>query len=146
MNRPAEALAEMLAAFDRLEIAYMVGGSVASSIHGLSRPTQDVDIVAKLTRQQLAAFFELLRKDFYGDLDTAGDAIERGRALKLIHFASSYKFDNFPLKSAPFDQQEFARRTGQANSVWTICFRHCGPTAAPDGRLHRKPRVASVYP
>jgi hypothetical protein len=33
-----------------------------------------------------------------------------GRAFNLIHFASSYKFDIFPLSSDPFQQSQFSRR------------------------------------
>ena len=43
MSTPAEAFALVLAALDRLAIPYLVGGSVASSIHGISRPTMDVE-------------------------------------------------------------------------------------------------------
>ena len=34
--------------FDRLQIPYLVGGSLASSLHGIPRATQDVDMVAGL--------------------------------------------------------------------------------------------------
>src|ERR1039458_10381967 len=39
-----------------------------------------------------------------------GDALESGRSFNLIHFASSYKFDIFPLSSDPFHQSQFSRR------------------------------------
>jgi hypothetical protein len=38
------------------------------------------------------------------------DALESGRSFNLIHFASSYKFDIFPLTSEPFHQSQFSRR------------------------------------
>jgi hypothetical protein len=34
--------------FDRLGIAYLVGGSLASSLHGIPRATQDADVVAAI--------------------------------------------------------------------------------------------------
>jgi hypothetical protein len=37
-------------------------------------------------------------------------ALESGRSFNLIHFASSYKFDVFPLSSDPFQQEQFSRR------------------------------------
>jgi hypothetical protein len=38
------------------------------------------------------------------------DALESGRSFNLIHFASSYKFDIFPLLSDVFQQSQFSRR------------------------------------
>lgn len=35
--------------FDRLNIPYLVGGSLASSLHGVPRATQDADMVAGFT-------------------------------------------------------------------------------------------------
>ena len=39
---------ELVHVLDRLGIPYVVAGSVASSIHGMPRSTQDVDIAAAL--------------------------------------------------------------------------------------------------
>ena len=39
--------------FDRLQIPYFVGGSLASSLHGIPRATQDVDMVAGLKPQHV---------------------------------------------------------------------------------------------
>lgn len=50
MSSPAEALQLVLAALDRLEIHYMIGGSVASSVHGVGRLTMDVDLVVELSK------------------------------------------------------------------------------------------------
>lgn len=110
MTGPADALTRILGALDRLEIPYMVGGSVASSIHGISRPTMDVDIIAVLQPGNIAGLCEFLKADFYCDAETARDAIARGRAFNVIHFSSSYKFDIFPLQPGAFDQEEFSRR------------------------------------
>jgi hypothetical protein len=48
MNTPEiiEALTPIVEVFDRFGIAYYIGGSVASSVHGRRRYTQDVDVVA----------------------------------------------------------------------------------------------------
>ena len=43
---------------DRLEIPYLVGGSVASSVHGEPRSTNDIDIVADISQDDLDAFIE----------------------------------------------------------------------------------------
>jgi len=45
---------------DRLEIPWLVGGSVASSLHGIPRATQDVDLVADLRRAHIRPLVEAL--------------------------------------------------------------------------------------
>jgi hypothetical protein len=43
-----QALTPLVEVFDRFGIAYYIGGSVASLVHGRRRYTQDVDVVAAL--------------------------------------------------------------------------------------------------
>jgi len=52
-SRMPEALASLFAVLDEMEIRYFAGGSVASSIHGIARYTQDVDIVADLAPEHM---------------------------------------------------------------------------------------------
>jgi hypothetical protein len=56
MSTLAEAFARLLAVLDRMEIPYEVGGSVASSAHGIPRTTLDVDIVVDLKPDQIDSF------------------------------------------------------------------------------------------
>ena len=64
MTTPADALKRLVEVLDRLAIPYMVGGSVASSIHGIARPTMDVDLVAALGPDQVDRFAAELQGDF----------------------------------------------------------------------------------
>ena len=45
-----DALTPVVRTFERLGVAYLVGGSVASAAHGEFRATNDVDLVADLAR------------------------------------------------------------------------------------------------
>jgi hypothetical protein len=105
-----EALELLASVFDRFGIEYMVGGSVASSITGLWRATQDIDIVARVRLDQTKLLERALIPDFYADSEAMRDAIVRGRAFNLIHFASSQKFDVFPILDNPYYEVEFSRR------------------------------------
>ncbi|MDX1983382.1 MAG: hypothetical protein SFV51_24130 [Bryobacteraceae bacterium] len=111
MSSPAEALQLVLAALDRLEIHYMIGGSVASSVHGVGRPTMDVDLVVELSEPRLLDLLEAIRGSFYADAETGLEALRRGRAFNVIHLGSAYKFDIFPLRSGTYDASAFARRS-----------------------------------
>ena len=63
-------------AFDRLQIPYFVGGSVASSLHGIPRATQDVDMVAGLKSQHVMPLVKALEAAFYIDADMIQEAIQ----------------------------------------------------------------------
>jgi len=107
---PATPLVRFLEALDRAGIRYLIGGSVASGVHGIFRATADVDMVADIERSQIASLVRLLGPDFYADADAIAEALRRGRAFNVIHFASTAKFDIFPLSPDPYQQSQFARR------------------------------------
>ena len=47
LSEPLQVVAQVVRALDQLDIPYVVGGSLASSIYGIPRATQDVDLVAR---------------------------------------------------------------------------------------------------
>ena len=99
MQTPRDAFSRILEVLDLLEAPYLVGGSVASSIHGISRPTMDVDLVVDLPASKVDEFAALLAPGFYADAETIRDALAAGRSFNVIHYESTYKFDFFPLRS-----------------------------------------------
>ena len=110
MSSAVEAVAKLLETLDRLEIPYLIGGSVASSVHGIARPTMDADIVADLKPDQVDELSSLLQPHFYADPIMMREGLSRGRSFNLIHYATSFKVDIFPLKSDPYSRESFARR------------------------------------
>jgi len=110
MSTLAEALTHLLAVLDRLEIPYEIGGSVASSAHGIPRTTLDVDIVVDLKPDQINHFAAELSAEFYADATLIREAFARGRAANLIHLGSVWKFELFPLRADEYSRTEFARR------------------------------------
>jgi hypothetical protein len=110
MSSATSALERLLEVFDRMEIGYHVGGSVASSTHGMPRTTLDVDIVVDLKSEQIDPFAEQLAGEFYIDPDHMREAFSRGRAANLIHLKTAWKFDLFPLASDEYSQTAFRRR------------------------------------
>ena len=107
---PVPPLIAVLEALNRAGIRYMIGGSVASGIHGIFRTTADVDIVADLRPDQIPLLTRELGAEFYADPEMVRDALRAGRPFNLIHFASTLKFDIFPLSADPYQQTQFARR------------------------------------
>ena len=107
---PAAAFQELLAALDRLDIPYLVSGSVASSVHGVARATRDIDVLVDMRENQVAPLASALSKNFYADAGMMRDAILGRRAFNVIHYATAYKFDLFPAPSDAYTQAQFARR------------------------------------
>lgn len=95
---------------ERMGVPYAVVGSLASSLHGIPRATQDVDIIASLTLAQASAFADALRGEFYLDDDAIRDAIERRRSFNVVHLRSYFKADVFIPKDDESSKLEMERR------------------------------------
>ena len=93
-----------------LKVSYLVCGSMASSVHGIPRATQDVDLVANLREEHIPAFVEALGSAYYFDIERIRDAVRRKRSFNAIHIATAFKVDIFILKDDPLSQSEMKRR------------------------------------
>ncbi len=110
MTSPETGFKLLVDALDKLRVPFLVGGSLASSIHGIVRATVDIDLVADLPPSQVEPLVKELGAEFYADAAMIRESLKTGRAFNLIHYASSYKFDIFPLSPDPYYQQQFQRR------------------------------------
>jgi hypothetical protein len=108
---------EVVAALDALGISHYVGGSVASSHHGVPRSTIDVDVVAALDAGAVRAFCAQVRDSFYVDEQTALQCTLEGRSFNLIHFDTAVKIDIFPVAQDAFSQSALRRATRNADRV-----------------------------
>jgi hypothetical protein len=95
---------------ERLGIAYAVGGSLASSLHGVMRSTLDVDIVADMRLEHIPPLVAALSKEFYADDEMMKDAIEHHSSFNLIHYETAFKVDIFIRKTRAFDEMQLERR------------------------------------
>jgi hypothetical protein len=111
---------------DALDVPYVIGGSVASTVHGLIRTTVDVDLVADLRPDNVTRFVAALSDQFYVDEPTVREAIARRSSFNLIHLQSMAKFDVFLPGNRAFDRQQLARRIAQpvgtdsAQTLWIL--------------------------
>jgi hypothetical protein len=108
----SEAVQVALLVIDALEdlgIPYQVGGSFASSLHGIPRQTRDLDLVVEMTFARVPLLVARLQNDFYLDADNMRRAIQRHSHFNLIHLKSSFKIDLFCRGLEPFDRSEFNR-------------------------------------
>lgn len=103
------ALTPIVEVLEELGVRYHVGGSVASSVHGLPRATADVDLVAELELGQVDGLVSRLEDAYYVDRGAARNAVRRRQSFNLIHLDTTIKVDVFVPERRPFDEQE-ARR------------------------------------
>ncbi len=96
-------LTPVIAAFNRLQVPYYIGGSVASSYHGAVRSTMDIDIVSDLRLQHVESFLTEFLEDFYVSEIAIRQAIARRTCFNLINFGTSLKVDIFIHRGRPFD-------------------------------------------
>ena len=114
LPEPIAVTLQVIGALEQVGATYVIGGSLASTIHGVVRTTLDTDIVADLNLQQAQQFADLLAGTFYLDIDTIRHAIRNRSSFNLIHLATMFKVDVFLPKGRPFDRQQFARRQAWA--------------------------------
>jgi hypothetical protein len=95
---------------ERLDIPYAVGGSLASSLHGVMRSTLDVDIVADMKLEHIQPLVDALSKEFYADDEMMRGAIEHHSSFNLIHYETAFKVDIFTRKTRAFDGMQLKRR------------------------------------
>jgi hypothetical protein len=96
---------------EKLGIKYVIGGSLASALHGVARATMDTDIVADLHDEHVEAFVKALKSNFYVDDEMIRDAIRAHRSFNIIHLESFFKVDIFVSKEREFDRLQMARRS-----------------------------------
>ncbi len=96
--------------FERLGTRYLVGGSLASSLHGIPRATHDVDMVAEITNDHIPELVRALEGEFYIDAEMVREAIQRQGSFNVIHLATMFKVDIFILKTDAVSQEEMSRR------------------------------------
>jgi hypothetical protein len=104
--QPAELIVVMLPArraLEELHMPYYLGGSIASSLHGMQQLAQDIDLVVDLGEQTLPSLFAVLGQHYLFDEDEARKAVRARASFPLIHLDSLMKVDVVLPKHEAFD-------------------------------------------
>jgi hypothetical protein len=110
LPEPIAVTLQVVDALEQVGANYMIGGSLASTIHGVVRTTLDTDIVADLSLRQAQPFADLLTGAFYLDVGAIREAIHQRGSFNVIHLATMFKVDVFIPKGRPYDRQQLGRR------------------------------------
>jgi hypothetical protein len=112
VNEPLDAWDEVrriALVLDALSIRFAVGGSLASSVHGVPRFTNDADLCVEPFLGKEEAFVQRLGEEYYASLPAIREANAKRRSFNIVRLASSFKLDLFVQQQRSFDQQLLAR-------------------------------------
>ncbi|MCA9138218.1 MAG: hypothetical protein KDB00_15710 [Planctomycetales bacterium] len=111
-----ELLSLVVSILRKLDVPLMLVGSYASSYHGESRSTHDIDLVIDLPEEKISALVAGFDRDRYY---LSESAIREGRMANVIDTLTGDKVDLFFLSQDEDSQREFQRR--QLGEVMGIC-------------------------
>jgi hypothetical protein len=114
---PALVTARVTGVLEKLHVRYLIGGSLASTLHGMVRTTQDSDIVAEMRPEHITDFVRELDDEFYIDAEMIADAVAHRSSFNIIHRDSFFKVDVFIPMPRPFVEQQLARAQRQTLSI-----------------------------
>jgi hypothetical protein len=101
---------QVIAILERLGIPYFVGGSLASSYHGIPRATIDGDLVIAAMLSHCRSLADSLSPSFVVELEAIVRAVHDERSFNAIHRELVCKVGVFIAKSAGWNQSQLARR------------------------------------
>ena len=113
MTQLDDLLGRIVAQLNQLRIPYHVGGSFASSFHGVPRTTADLDLVIEVDPERLDALAAALERDFYVNRQAMLEAVREQRSFNAILLDGSFKVDFFIRGRRAFDIEEFRRARPQ---------------------------------
>jgi len=108
-NEPIEVTLKVTHVLETLGIPYLIGGSLASTLYGMVRTTQDSDIVAEMKPEHLQPFVSALQDEFYLDEEMIAESIQRHSSFNIIHRETMFKVDVFIPSPSPFLQSQLIR-------------------------------------
>lgn len=110
LTLPVNAAAlKVLRALERLKVRCYLCGSLASSVHGIPRLTNDADIVAELGPHHVGGLVRQLAGSFYVDEEAIAEAIRTQRSFNLIDEQEAVKVDVFCAGDDKYQEQAFGR-------------------------------------
>jgi hypothetical protein len=117
LPEPLAVTVKVTGVLEKLGIPYLIGGSLASTIYGMVRTTQDVDIIAEMRLDHIQPFVTFLQNDFYTDEEMIAESIRHNSSFNIIHRETMFKVDVFIPRQRPFHQSQFARAQKQVIAV-----------------------------
>jgi len=108
-NDPVRVAVEFALVLEGLEIPYLVGGGVASTLHGEPRATLDVDFAMHLDVGRSDALCRALEPGFYVDREGLREASSSGGHFNVLHRETKIKVDGYARPREGLHAEEIRR-------------------------------------
>jgi len=112
-NEPIEVTLKVTGLLEELGIPYLISGSMASTLYGMVRTTQDSDIIVEMRTVHIARFVSELEGEFFIDQEMITEAIQHNSSFNIIHRDTMFKVDVFIPRPRPFLRSQLARAKRQ---------------------------------
>jgi hypothetical protein len=90
-------------------VPYLISGSLASTLYGMVRTTQDSDIVSQMRLEHIQPFVSALESEFYVDQEMIAESVQRHSGFNIIHRETMFKVDVFIPIPRPFLRSQLSR-------------------------------------
>lgn len=107
---PIDLALAMKQVFDQLKVQHFIGGSIASSLVGEYRFTNDIDFIARLEPNHVSPLVKQLGSEFYLSPEALERAVKARESFNVIHIPSVQKVDIFVSKDSDYDHEQMSRR------------------------------------
>lgn len=118
-----EILKDVTERLDRLEIPYMLTGSMAMICYAMMRMTNDIDIIIEIKSKDAEKFIKEFETDYYVSPNRVRDSISRKSMFNILHSQKIVKVDCVVRKDDEFQKLAFSNRKKIQFTdfdVWTI--------------------------
>lgn len=109
--------------FEKLQIPYMLSGSMAMVSYAMMRMTNDIDIVIEAKSEDAEKIIKEFEPDYYVPQNRVKDAISRKNMFNLLHQTKIVKIDCVLRKDDEFQKLAFSNRRKIRFTdfdIWTI--------------------------
>ncbi|HKV93723.1 MAG TPA: hypothetical protein VJW20_14340 [Candidatus Angelobacter sp.] len=108
---PEDLFSRISQLLEQVGIPYMLTGSFASSVYGMSRGSSDIDFILDADEAEIMRLLnQLPENDFYSELNHALEACRQSSTFNMVDSVTGLKIDFILLKCGAFSQEEFRRR------------------------------------
>lgn len=118
-NEPIEVTLRVTGVLEELGVPYIIGGSLASTLYGMVRTTQDSDIITEMRPEHILPFVSSLENEFFIDEEMIADSIQHNSSFNIIHRETTFKVDIFIPRPRPFQRSQLARAQRQTFELGT---------------------------
>ncbi len=109
LPEPIAVTVKVTKTLEKLGIPYFIGGSLASTLYGMARTTQNADIIADMQAEHIRPFAASIQNEFFVDELMMAESIQSHTHFTIIHRESMFKVDVFIPRPRPFHLSELKR-------------------------------------